>query len=125
MTLVSDSEVIHYQPLHRLWAKSNNRERGQFECARHIQIDHALYTWFCFCFDFVRPHARCGCCSKDCWRGWTVSVGLKLDVQLQRGGKKMLDVDGQVGGGVLKIRQFSWTSYVYRPLLLSWVTFWR
>ena len=30
-------------PLHRLWAKSNNRERGQFECARHIQIDHALY----------------------------------------------------------------------------------
>ena len=37
----------------------------------------------------------------------------------------MLDVDGQVGGGVLKIREFSWTSYVYRPLLLSWVTFWR
>ena len=38
---------------------------------------------------------------------------LKLDVQGQRGGK-MLDVDGQ--GGVLKIGQFSWTSYVYHSL---------
>ena len=37
----------------------------------------------------------------------------------------MLDVEGQVGEGVLKNRQFSWTSYMYRPLLLSWVTFWR
>ena len=33
------------------------------------------------------------------------------------GGGNILDVDGQGGGGVgyLKIRQFSWTSYVYRP----------
>ena len=38
---------------HCLWAKSN-RTRGQFECD---------VTWFCFCFDFVRSHARCGCCS--------------------------------------------------------------
>ena len=30
--------------LHCLWAKSNNRMRGQFECD---------VTWFCFCFKFV------------------------------------------------------------------------
>ena len=43
-----------YHPLHCLWAKWNNRMRGQFECD---------VTWFCSCFDFVRSHARCGCCS--------------------------------------------------------------
>ena len=32
-------------PLHCLWAKSNNRTRGQFKCD---------VTWFCFCFDFVQ-----------------------------------------------------------------------
>ena len=41
---------------------------------------------------------------------------LKLDVQGQGDGK-MFDVDGQAGWGVLKIRQFLWTSYVYRPKL--------
>ena len=41
-------------------------------------------------------------------------VRLNLDVQGQAGGK-ILDVDGQGGWGFLKIRQFSWTSYVYRP----------
>ena len=41
-------------------------------------------------------------------------VHLKLDVQGEGVGK-ILDVDGQGGGGVLKIRQFSWTSFVYRP----------
>ena len=40
-------------PLHCLWAKSNNRTRGQFECD---------VNWFCFCFDFVRSQARCDCC---------------------------------------------------------------
>ena len=48
-------------PLHCLWAKSNNRTRGQFECD---------VTWFCFHFDFIRSHARCGCCSLVCLRGW-------------------------------------------------------
>ena len=42
--------------------------------------------------------------------------GLKLDVQGQ-GSRIILDVDAQRGWGVLKIRQFSWTSYAYRPLL--------
>ena len=39
---------------------------------------------------------------------------LKLDIQGQ-GGVKGLHVDGRVGegGGVFKIRQFSWTSYLY------------
>ena len=44
-------------------------------------------------------------------------VRLKLDVQGQ-GGRKISDIDGQGDKGVLKIRQFSWTSYVYHPLLL-------
>ena len=48
-------------PLHCLCAKSNNRKRGQFECD---------ITWFCFCFDFVRLHGRCGCCSIVCLKGW-------------------------------------------------------
>ena len=35
---------------------------------------------------------------------------------------KALGVDGQRrwGGGVLKIRQFSWKSYMYRPLVKFW-----
>ena len=44
-------------PLHRLWVKSNNRTRGQFECD---------VTWICFCFDFVCSYALCGCCSVVC-----------------------------------------------------------
>ena len=55
-------------PLHYLWAKSNNRTLGQFECD---------VTWFCFCFNFVRSHALCSCCSIVCWRG---RVHFKLDV---------------------------------------------
>ena len=27
-------------------------------------------TWLGFCFDFVRSHARCCCCSTVCWRRW-------------------------------------------------------
>ena len=57
-------------PLHCLWAKSNNRTHGQFECD---------ITWFCF------------------WRGWGEGVCLKLVVQGQGGGK-ILDVYGQRGG---------------------------
>ena len=48
-------------PLYSLSGKSNNRTRGQFECD---------VTWFCFHFDFIRSHARCGCCSLVCLRGW-------------------------------------------------------
>ena len=48
--------------LHYLKAKSNDRMRVQFERGM---------TWFCFCFYFVRSHARCGCCSIVCWRGWS------------------------------------------------------
>ena len=51
--------------LHCLWAKSNNRMRGQFEYD---------VTWFCFCFDFVRSHARCGCCSIVCLRFQVVQI---------------------------------------------------
>ena len=42
-------------PLHLLWAKSNNRTRGQFECDVTF-----------FFFDFVHSHAQCGCCSIAC-----------------------------------------------------------
>ena len=41
-------------PLHCLWAKSNNRMRGQFECDMNL---------FCSCFNFDRSQARYGCCS--------------------------------------------------------------
>ena len=41
-------------------------------------------------------------------------VRLKFDVQGQ-GGWKMLDVAGQGRWVVLKICQFLWTPYVYRP----------
>ena len=53
-------------PLHCLWTKSNNRTRGQFECD---------VTYFCFCFDFIRSQALCGCCSIVGWRGWGEWVG--------------------------------------------------
>ena len=46
--------------LHCLWAESNNRMCGEFKYG---------VTWFCFCFDFVRSRARCGCCYIVCWRG--------------------------------------------------------
>ena len=46
-------------PLHWLWAKLNSRMHGQFECD---------VIWFCFCFDFVRSHAWCSCCSIVCLR---------------------------------------------------------
>ena len=51
-------------PLRCLWTKSNKRARGQFLCG---------VTWFYFCFDFVRSHARCGCCFIVCRRkfSWT------------------------------------------------------
>ena len=51
--------------LHCLWAKSNNRTRGQFECD---------VTWFCFCFHFVRSYARSGCCSVVCLRFQVVQI---------------------------------------------------
>ena len=43
-------------------------------------------------------------------------VRLKLDVQDQ-GGRRIVDVDSQgwKWGGILKIGQFSWTSYMYDP----------
>ena len=44
--------------LHCLWAKSNNRTRGQFKCD---VCDLVL-----LCFDFVCSHAQSGCCSMVC-----------------------------------------------------------
>ena len=35
---------------------------------------------------------------------------------VKKGGEKILDVDGQRAGGVLKIRQLSWALHVDRPL---------
>ena len=58
--------------LYCLLDKLNNRTCGQLECD---------VTWFCFCFYFVCSHARCGCCSTVCWRGW--EFHLKLQVQGQ------------------------------------------
>ena len=52
-------------PLYCLWSESNNRAHDQFECD---------VSWFCFCFDFVRLHARFGCCSKVCLHFHVVQV---------------------------------------------------
>ena len=43
-------------------------------------------------------------------------VRLKLGVQ-GHGGGRIYDIARQGGWGVLKFGQFSWTSYVYRPLI--------
>ena len=44
-------------PLHCLWAKSNKRLHGQFECD---------VTWFCFCLDFVqRKQVDCKMSTKN------------------------------------------------------------
>ena len=79
-------------PLLCVWAKSNKRMRGQSECDM---------TWFCFCFDFIRSYAQCGCFSMVCWRGlgevWW-GIFLKLDAQGQEG-KNISEVDGQGLGG--------------------------
>ena len=44
--------------------------------------------------------------------------GVEIGCPRSRGGR-ILDVDGQGGQGVLKIRQFSWTSSLYHPLSIS------
>ena len=54
-------------PLHCLWAKSNNRTRSQFECDVTF-----------FYIDFVRSHARWGCCSIVCLRFQVVQVKTDL-----------------------------------------------
>ena len=64
-----DSDVRQWShplmiPLYCLWVKPYNIMCGQFECGG---------TWFCFCFDFVRSHARCGC-SIVCLRCQVVQI---------------------------------------------------
>ena len=69
--------------LYCLWAKSNNRMCGQFECD---------VTWFCFCFDCVLSHAQCGFWPIVCWRGLGRGALVKLDVQGQGGGRQICHV---------------------------------
>ena len=57
--ILFDSDVRQWShplmiPLHCLWARSKNSTGGEFECD---------LTWFRFCFDFVRSHARSRCFS--------------------------------------------------------------
>ena len=59
-------------PLHCLWAKSNNRPRGQFDC------DMTLFLLFLF--DVVHSHAPCGCCSIDCSDVSRVFLGMPNSV---------------------------------------------
>ena len=47
---------------------------------------------------------------------------LKLDVQVQGGGK-ILDINGQGLREALKIRQFSWASYVHRSISVNQLIF--
>ena len=70
--------------LHCLSAKSNNKTCGQFEYN---------VTWFYFCFDFVRSHVWCSCCSIVCWRGCEGSFKIRRP---RSRGRNILDKDGQV-----------------------------
>ena len=88
--------------LHCLWAKSNNRTRGQFECD---------VSGFAFVLiSFVHMHGEV-VVSLFVGEGGR-ALRLKLDIQGPESGAA-LDAYGQMG--VLNIRQLSWTSYVYRP----------
>ena len=63
-----DSDVRQWSqplmiPLHCLWAKSNNRTRGQF-----VYDVTLFYFIFLFLFNFVDSHARGRCCSIVCLR---------------------------------------------------------
>ena len=50
-------------------------------------------------------------------RQWEGGGGIRLKLEvLGQGSRRVLDLAGQGGWEILKIRQFSWTSYVYRPL---------
>ena len=99
-------------PLRCLWAKSNSRMHGQFECNM---------TWFCFCFDFVCSHTRCGCCSIVCWRGWVRRRGVRLNLDVQcEGGGKVLDVDVMEGRGSWKLDNFHGRHMCIVPFL-----FWK
>ena len=63
-SLPFDCDVWHWSfplmmPFYFSWTKLHNRTCVQFE---------GDVTWFCFCFDSVRSHAPCGCCSIVCLR---------------------------------------------------------
>ena len=71
MKLPFESDVRQWShplmiPLHCLWAKSNNRTRGQFE--------YDVTLFWVFLFDFVQSRARCGCCSIVCLRFQDVQI---------------------------------------------------
>ena len=70
-----------------MWAKSNNRTRGQFECNM---------ACFFFCFDFVCSHAGAVVVPYFVGKGGVLVE--KLNIQDQ-GGRNILDVDGQGSGG--------------------------
>ena len=101
--LTIDSSVRQWShllmiPLHSLWAKSSNSMRGQFECDVTLVL---FLFWF---------------------RSFTCTVRFLSHSLLERLGIGLnLDVLGWTGGGgVLKIRQYWWASYVYRPLVDGW-----
>ena len=66
---------------------------------RHVE---SRESWLCFCFDFVRSHARCGCCSIVCWREWEWGRGVfKIGRPGSRGWKNVGRrwTGGEGGGG--------------------------
>ena len=80
---------------HCLWAKLNNRTRGQFECD---------LTWFCFCFDFFRSHTLYGCCTLICLRFQVVQIK-QVDFKLSTLMCLNVGMEG-VGGGACQISIF-------------------
>lgn len=92
-------------PFYCLWAESYNRTHDQFdqfefECVINLNLAGALISFF---------HMH----SAACWRGWCIQL-VGEDEKFDSLGE-IPDADEQGGWGVLIIRQFSRTSYVYRP----------
>ena len=102
-------------PLHCLWAKSNNRARGQFNVV-------GLGLIFVFIL-FVHMH---GAVVIPQFVGEGVMVSFKIGWPRSRGWKnfrRRWTGGGEwVGRGLLKIRQFSWTPCVYYLIHKPW--FW-
>ena len=91
-------------PLHYLWAKSNNRTRGQFHCDA---------TWFCFCFDFAHSHTRWGCCSIVC-----------LSFQVVKNKTHWLQIEysfvSKCSGGGFKLQIFWKNPGFYKIIIREW-----
>ena len=101
-------------PLHCLWAKSNNRTRGQFDC----DVTYTIFSIVCLRFQIVQIKQVDSKMSNKNVSNYKKIFRLKLDVQGQGGGR-VLDGDDQ-GGEILE----SWIIFM-DVICVSSLTFHR